>query len=186
MIILTRDELTQLHSNQPVELRKRLKAKHIQILESGQHIWRCPYTAGTNVPVFRQPDTGPVGPHVCRATITEIELRDDHWILELRIHRTRTEPARLLARRSDALYTSDPHQALPHEPEAIDQDTQHRYSNQARQRHADFQSAHQAALHEQLQQELARAEALGTDVTHLRLAIEQRVRALKRRNDQAA
>lgn len=190
MIILTREQLSILHSNQPLELHKPLKAKHVQILESGQHIWRCPYHAGQNIPIFRQPDTkGPIGPHACRATIETVEMRDDHWVLQLRIHRTRQEAARLLARRSDALYTSDPHQALPHEPEAIDQDTQHRYSTQGRHTHAQrrlLQDAeHLRGQVHNLDDRITRIEQLahqrGLDVTSdLRVVYNARDRAARR------
>jgi hypothetical protein len=117
------------------------------------------------------------------AVMAPAELDDDQVLdVFVRVHGERlvrvvefaVEPHRYLHRQSDALYTSDPRQALPDSGEAVDAATLERYARENRAAHAAGQHRRLAEALE-VEQLRALARDQGIDVRELRRAEERRL-----------
>jgi len=103
-------------------------------------------------------------------------LDDAVWALVIAPDR---DPVRMLHRDSTRGYTTRRRVALPDEPEAVDHDTQARYSAEGFERHQARRDG--TPLSGRLGAALTGAEAAGVDVTRETLAIRRRVEAIERK-----
>lgn len=196
-MIVTREQLDALFAGDVVEHTEPVRPSHRRELDNGVPIVVRPYSKTRSYAA--QLAAGKTAS--CRVHVLACVHDAPHgvWRLHLKMEKVRQEPARLLKRglvtqvphdpahpRSRG-YTDRPSEALSGEPEAIDAETQDRYSREAVDRHRAFKdTVEDRPLEEQLAYELRRAEAVGVDATHSRAAIQRRIRALRRLIDQRA
>ena len=96
------------------------------------------------------------------------------------------DPPRLLDKRAGRNYTSNPAMAMFREPEAVDEETQQRYSDEARRRFADSRAAElftREARSRSVRLRNAQNEArrLSVDVAHELRAIDAQIDLLERK-----
>lgn len=153
-MILTRENIARLHAGETLAHTEPLRDSHAQTLIDGRKVWIAPWSIGRDYAVQREPDEGKrIGKAVCRANVLSLWLdeRNHVWRLQLSVARVREEPARLLTpasrpphlpkrRPGDARdehtppahgYTDRHDRAMRHEPEAVSEDVQHRFTKQA-------------------------------------------------------
>lgn len=104
-------------------------------------------------------------------------LDDPVWALVICPDR---DPVRLLHRDSSRGYTTKRHQALPDEPEAVDDDALAYFTARARGRERDRRDS--IPLDHRLGRALDRASSSGVDVTREAAAIARRVDAIERKS----
>lgn len=184
-MILDRERIGRLHAGETVMHTTPIRPHHEQQLTDGTPMRRCPWTPGRVYSV--QVAVGK--PAACRVEVLEAGVDGDTWTAQLRIIRTREQPPRLLAKRSQYGYTTRTEQAMTDEPEVIDEDAQHRISNRAREIDAVRRAEHLAeakakSLARRLRQEALEAIRNGHDPGPALQVIETQLDTL--RGDRAA
>jgi hypothetical protein len=195
-MILTSEQIADLFAGRVIDHYEPVRRHHKQVLKDGSEILARPWSRTRSYAAQL-----PGKKASCQVLVLACvhDSTTDRWFLSLKIERVQQEPARLLKRgvitQTSAAeessrahgYTDRPSEALRGEPEAIDAESLDRYSKVASERHTAFLDAlDDVPLEEQLAYELRRAREVGTDDTHARMAIQRRIRALRRKNDQRA
>lgn len=111
-----------------------------------------------------------------RGLFPTMSLEDPVWALLIQPDR---DPVRMLHRDSTRGYTTRRRVALPDEPEAVDHETQVRYSAEGFDRHRAFRDGE--PLDDRLSAALARARTAGVDVTREVAGVRRRVEAIERK-----
>lgn len=121
------------------------------------------------------------------ALLEHFERHAGRRVFIVRFELDRTERPRLLADRNARTdYVEDPARALSHEPEAVDQVTQARFSREghqgwvAREKQRELDRERLAA-DERLRRVQLEARAAGVDIGHIEAGILQRLRAAERK-----
>lgn len=131
-------------------------------------------------------DDGTVTPARIRSTDARVKVIESEFDAETGAWRVvveldREQAPRFLHRRSEKGYTHSTIDAMPDEPEAIDDRTLNRFADEARERHAAFVAAQETRSLAERLAALERLASGGADVRHQLMAIERRIRAAERK-----